>query len=157
MKHMIKHVIKHVILFVFALCTALTARASTALVVTFNDGSRQTFALASLPDIRMANDTMTITTTETRVEVDLWKVRTFTIGETPTAISNTIVPGMQRKGETILIPSTKAEVRAYTLDGRAVAIDVSHNDGTTIVSLSSLPKGQVYIIRAAGKTMKISR
>ena len=52
------------------------------LVITFNDGTTQSYALADLPDIRMENDKLSVQAGTTKAEYDLYKVRTFTFGNT---------------------------------------------------------------------------
>ena len=60
------------------------------LVITFNDGTTQSYALADLPDIRMENDKLSVQAGTTKAEYDLYKVRTFTFGNTATGLKETL-------------------------------------------------------------------
>lgn len=132
-------------------------RAQNSLIVTFADGSHQSFLLSTLPDIRMANDKMTITTSTTTAEYDLYTVKTFTFGNA-TAINAVNTGKLSVSGDALIVPNANASVNAFALDGTEVNVSVSHaGNGSTVVDLSSLPSGKVYIIRAAGKVVKIIR
>lgn len=137
--------------------TAITWADDNALVVTFSDGSHQTFLLADLPDVRMANDKMTITAGSTTAEYDLYTVKTFTFGTATTGVKAIEEARMTVQGDALIVPSAKAKVSVYSIDGAAVDAKVSRGSGTTTVDLGSLPTGRVYIINADGKSVKILR
>lgn len=144
------------VLIVMLSATAMTW-AQSSLVVTFADGSHQSFLLSTLPDIRMANNKMTITTTSTTAEYDLYTVKTFTFGDA-TGISSLNTGKLSVSGDALVVPDANARVNAFALDGTEVEVNVSHDgNGSTVVDLSSLPAGKIYIIRAAGKAVKIIR
>lgn len=139
------------------LASTAMMRAQSSLIVTFADGSHQSFLLSTLPDIRMANDKMTITTSATTAEYDLYTVKTFTFGDA-TGISSLNTGKLSVSGDALVIPDANARVNAFALDGTEVEVDVSHDgNGSTVVDLSSLPAGKIYIIRAADKAVKIIR
>lgn len=144
------------VLIVMLSATAMTW-AQSSLVVTFADGSHQSFLLSTLPDIRMANDKMTITTSATTAKYDLYTVKTFTFGDA-TGIGSVNTGKLSISGDALVVPGQNADVKAYALDGTEVNVYVDRTgNGSTVVDFSSLPAGKVYIIRAAGKAVKIIR
>ena len=139
------------------LASTAMMRAQSSLIVTFADGSHQSFLLSPLPDIRMANDKMTITTSATTAEYDLYTVKTFTFGDA-TGISSLNTGKLSVSGDALVVLDANARVNAFALDGTEVEVNVSHDgNGSTVVDLSSLPAGKIYIIRAADKAVKIIR
>ena len=129
------------------------ANAAKALVVSFNDGTSQVFALADLPDITMGNDVMTIKAGATTAEFPLYTVRTFTFGDA-TGIQNVAVNELSRQGDQLIIPGSDNQVRIFAIDGKAVPVSPIHKADATTIDLGSLPHG-TYIINANGKTVKI--
>lgn len=139
-----------------ALCCLLAKADGLALIVTLNDGQRVQFALSTTPEVSIANDQLTITTTETTATYELWKVSTFTYA-TGTGIDQATADkkGFTLSGDNIVVDGT-ATVRVFALDGKAVSIAPETSGSQTIVPLSGLAKG-VYIININGKSVKISR
>lgn len=144
-------------LFVLLSSTLAAFADDNALVVTFNDGTQQTFLLSSLPDVRMENDKMTISAGSTTAQYDLYTVKTFTFGTTSTGIKTIKKDNVDIQGDAIVIPSATAKVAVYSIDGAAVNAKISRGNGNTHVDLSSLPSGRIYIINADGKSVKILR
>lgn len=145
-------------LFFVLASTAMTWAANArSLVITFADGTQQMFSLSDLPDISMADDKMTITAGSTTAQYDLYTVKTFTFSSTATGINAVTKDEPSVEGDALIVPSKNAEVKVYALDGTEVRASVSRTDESTVVDLSSLPSGKIYIIRAAGKSVKIIR
>lgn len=147
---------KHIIFFIVAFFSVLTASAEgKQLVVTFSDGTKAEYALQTLPQISMADDKLTIETTATTAEFDLYKVKTFTFSTT-SGIRSVEQGGYYVSGDAIAFEGESTNTRIFSIDGKAVSATPIISDGKTIISLSSLPSG-VYIISVNGKSVKISR
>lgn len=145
---------KLLLTFFVALLSVASSWADNALIVTFNDGSQQTFALADLPDIMMENDKMTIKAGATTAEYDLYTVKTFTFGNA-SGIKAVKEARLTVNGDCIVVSSPKARVSVYAIDGAQVNATVSRGTTTTTVDLSSLPKGHIYVVKIDGKSVKI--
>lgn len=133
----------------------MTFADNNALIITFNDGSKQAYLLSSLPDITMSNGKMTVIYGNTSAEYDINTVRTFTFGSAATGIENIKVGKLEVNGDAIVIPSESAKVHAYTIDGKSANVKISRGNGATTVLLNSLPSKGIYIINADGKSVKI--
>ena len=153
-----KPIMKKLLLtFIVMLAFSGIMRAQNSLIVTFADGSHQSFLLSTLPDIKMADDKMTIKTSATTAEYDLYTVKTFTFGDA-TGISSLNTGRLSFNGDALVAPHANAYVKAFALDGTEVRVGVSNTgSGSTVVDLSTLPAGKVYIIRVDGKAVKIIR
>lgn len=147
---------KHILLFVVAFFTALAASAEgKSLVVTFSDGTKAEYALSTLPEISMANDKLSVVTTATTAEFDLYKVKTFTF-TTSSAISSVAQRGYTISGDAIVFEGEATQTRIFSIDGKAVSVAPIISGGQTVIPLNGLGKG-VYIISVNGKSVKISR
>lgn len=146
--------------FALTLCVALACLLAKAdgqtLIVTLNDGQRVQFALSTTPEVTIANDQLTITTTETTASYELWKVSTFTYG-TGTGIDQATADqkAFTLSGDNIVVDGA-ATVRIFALDGKAVTLEPTVSGGQTVVSLNGLAKG-VYVVNINGKSVKITR
>ena len=141
-----------------ALC-CMTAHAANgkSLFVSFNDGSKIEFALSTLPEVTFGNDKMTVRTTATTASYELWKVSTFTYGETSTGIQHTEADKtFAWEGDRIIVDGKANKVSIFALDGKAVSISPITSGDKTIISLEGLTKG-VYIIKINNKSIKIAR
>lgn len=101
----------------------------------------------------MENDKMTIKAGETTAEYDLYKVKTFTIGEA-TGIEGIALKGFTMDGNKFIVPGVNNSIRLYSVDGKKVELNQMQTDSASFISLDALPKG-VYIISANGKSVKI--
>lgn len=127
------------------------------LVITFNDGTTQSYALADLPDIRMENDKLSVQAGTTKAEYDLYKVRTFTFGNTATSLKETLRrQELRQEGNQLVIPGKKVDFSIFTLNGHPVSVKASRLSDALIINLEQLPKG-LYIIKANGKSIKITK
>lgn len=135
------------------ICTITVLADNKQLIITFIDGTSQAFALSNLPDIKMENDKMTIKAGETTAEYDLYKVKTFTIGEA-TGIEGIALKGFTMDGNKFIVPGVNNSIRLYSVDGKKVELNQMQTDSASFISLDALPKG-VYIISANGKSVKI--
>lgn len=125
-----------------------------AVVVTFNDSTQQAFLLSSLPDVKMENDSMTITAGTMTAKYGLNTVKTFSFDTVDTGIKAIKAADAAVHGDALVIPSEKAKVKVYAVDGSTVNVRINRSNSKTIVDLSSLIPGRVYIINADGKSVK---
>ena len=138
-------------------CMTAKATDGKSLFVTFNDGQKVEFALATTPEVTFGNDQMTIKTTETTASYDLWKVTTFTYGSTSTGISQ-VETGKQfaLEGNRIIIDGTANKISAFALDGTAITLSPTTVGDKTIINLDGLTHG-IYIIKINNKSIKVAR
>ena len=138
-------------------CITAKATAGKSLFVTFNDGQKVEFALATTPEVTFGNDQMTIKTTETTASYELWKVSTFTYGATSTGIKTIEAnDNFAMEGNSIIIDGTNNKVSSFALDGKTVHLSPITTDSKTIINLDGLTQG-VYIIKINNKSIKIAR
>lgn len=137
------------------LCAIAMHAENKSLFVTFNDGSKVEFAISTTPEITVADDKLTVSTTQTTLSYDLWTVRTFTYGAT-TGIRNAELKDIVFDGENLIVDGANAHVKAFAIDGKAVNVSPFTTGNSTVIPLSSLHKG-VYIINVNGKSIKITR
>lgn len=145
---------KKLILILLTLLSTISLFADNkSLIITFNDGTTQAFALAELPDILMENDKMIINAGNTTVEYDLYKVKTFTFG-IPSGIDNTTIQDVLMNGNKLYIPGTNNKIRIFSFDGTSVKLPNIQTGNANVLDLDPLPKS-VYIINVNGKSVKI--
>lgn len=145
---------KKLILILLTLLSTISLFADNkSLIITFNDGTTQAFALAELPDILMENDKMIINAGNTTIEYDLYKVKTFTFG-IPSGIDNTTIQDVLKNGNKLYIPGTNNKIRIFSIDGKSVRLPNKLTAEANVLDLAPLPKG-VYIINVNGKSVKI--
>lgn len=140
--------------FLFALSLSASG-AGKSLVITFDNGTTQTYLLSTNPEVTVADNMLVVTAEGTTAQYTLADVLTFTFSESADIKAVETDPGIMRRGDCILI-STPTKVEAYTTDGNAVSVQYNISGSTTAVSLNSLPAG-ITILRAAGKSIKICR
>ena len=140
--------------FLFALSSSASG-AGKNLVITFDNGTTQTYLLSTNPEVTVADNMLVVTAEGTTAQYTLADVLTFTFSESADIKAVETDPGIMRRGDCILI-STPTKVEAYTTDGKAVSVQSNISGSTTAVSLNSLPAG-ITILRAAGKSIKICR
>ena len=127
-------------------CISAKAADGKSLFVSFNDGSKIEFALSTLPEVTFGNDKMTVTSTATTASYELWKVSTFTYGNSRFAF----------EGDRIIVDGTHNQVSAFALDGKAVSLSPILAGDKTIIPLDELTHG-VYIIKINNKSIKVAR
>lgn len=138
-------------------CMTANAADGKSLFVTFDDGQKVEFALATTPEVTFSNEQMTIKTTETTASYELEKVTTFTYGSTSTGISQVETGNpFAMEGNRIIIDGTDNKVSAFALDGKAVTLSPTAIGNKTIINLEELTHG-VYIIKINYKSIKIAR
>ena len=140
--------------FLFALSSSASG-AGKSLVITFDNGTTQTYLLSTNPEVTVADNMLVVTAEGTTAQYTLADVLTFTFSESADIKAVETDPDIMRRGDCILI-STPTKVEAYTTDGKAVSVQYNISGSTTVVSLNSLPAG-ITILRAAGKSIKICR
>lgn len=139
-----------------AFFSVLTAMAEgKSLVVTFSDGTKAEYALSTLPEISMANDKLTVETTATTAEFDLYMVKTFTFTNAD-GIRAIEKKGFSLQGDAIVFDGEATQTRIFSIDGKTLSVAPIISGGKTIIPLSGL-NGGVYIINVDGKSVKISR
>ena len=140
--------------FLFALSSSASG-AGKSLVITFDNGTTQTYLLSTNPEVTVADNMLVVTAEGTTAQYTLADVLTFTFSESADIKAVETDPGIMRRGDCILI-STPTKVEAYTAAGKAIGVNYTVSGSTTAVSLNSLPAG-ITILRAAGKSIKICR
>ena len=148
---------KTLLILITCLCcmSLMAAEGSKSLVITFDNGTTQTYLLSANPEVTVADNMLVVTAAGATAQFTLADVLTFTFAESSGIVSVQNTPGIMRHGDCILI-STPTKVEAYTADGKAVSVQYTVSGSTTAVLINSLPKG-VTILSAAGKTIKICR
>ena len=142
---------KKLILVLLTLLSTISLFADNkSLIITFNDGTTQAFALAELPDILMENDKMIINAGNNTIEYDLYKVKTFTFG-IPSGIDNTTIQDVLMNGNKLYIPGTNNKIRIFSIDGTSVKLPNIQTGNANVLDLDPLPKS-VYIINVNGKS-----
>lgn len=135
------------------------AEADKSLCVSFNDGTKVEFALATTPDISFADDMMTVKTTSTTATYELWKVTTYTYSDNATAI-NSVTSNSKAEfsveGDYIIVEAEKCKVSVYSINGTATNVTTTTVAGNTVVDLGSLERG-TYIVKIDDKAIKITR
>ena len=138
-------------------CLAAKANNEKSLFVTFEDGQKMEFALASTPEVTFGNDQMTIKTKETTASYELSKVSTFTYGAATTGISQTEMSNqLVMEGNRIIVDGTNILINAFTPDGKKISLSPISTGNKTIINLDELTHG-VYIIKINNKSIKIAR
>ena len=150
---------KKIALSLLAALTCISAKAGNgkSLFVTFYDGQKVEFALATTPEIAFGNDQMTVKTTQTTASYDLWKVSKFTYGNTSTDIGQVETDcKFIREGNHIIVDGTNNQISTFALDGKSVHLSPIQTGDKTLISLDELPQG-IYIIKINNKSLKIAR
>lgn len=137
-------------------CSIIAKAEDKSLIITFSDNTTQTFVLAALPQITMANNKMTISAGSTTAEYDLYKIKTFTFSGTTEIKDIENNSSIIAEGDKIIIEGANANVRIFSIDGKPATIKTTNLSSSTIIDISSLGRG-VYIIKANDKTVKISK
>ncbi len=138
-------------------CMTAKATDGKSLFVTFNDGQKVEFALATTPEVTFGNDQMTIKTTESTATYDLWKVASFTYNAETTGISKTETDNkLAWDGNRIIVEGTNNKVNIYAIDGKKIGVSPIISGNKTIINLDALTQG-IYIIKINNKSIKIAR
>lgn len=138
-------------------CISAKAGDGKSLYVTFNDGQKVEFALATTPEVTFGNDQMTVKTTQTTASYDLWKVSKFTYSNPSTGIAQVKTDSsFTREGNHIIVDGTNNQISAFALDGKSVHLSPIHTGDKTLISLDELGNG-VYIVKINNKSIKIAR
>ena len=150
---------KKIALFLMMASSYISAFATNgkSLFVTFNDGMKVEFALSTLPVATFDNDQMVIKSTETTASYELWKVATFTYGDTSTGISQ--VESNKKytiEADRIIIDSTSSKIGIFTLEGKEIHLSPILTGDKTTINLHELSRG-IYIIRINNNSIKIAR
>ena len=148
---------KKVLLIGIALILSVWAKADNkSLFITFDNGSKVEFALATTPEVTVSNDKLTVTSTLLTVSYDLYTVSTFTYGTTTGIKATQGNNDLAVKGNRIIFSGPAHAVHAFALDGKAISLNPVVLGNETVISLDPLPQ-VVYIIQVNGKSMKIAK
>ena len=137
-------------------CSIIAKAEDKSLIITFSDNTTQTFVLAALPQITMANNKMTILAGATTAEYDLYKIKTFTFSGTTEIKDIENNSSIIAEGDKIIIEGANANVRIFSVDGKSATLKTTNTSNSTVIDISSLNRG-VYIIKANDKTVKVSK
>lgn len=138
-------------------CLAAKANNEKSLFVTFEDGQKVEFALASTPEVTFGNDQMTIKTAETTASYELASVSTFTYGSATTGISQVESNGkFALEGNRIIIDGTDNKISVFNLDGKKVSLSPVTTGNKTVINIGELTHG-IYVININNKSIKIAR
>lgn len=148
---------KHLLLtFLSCLFFTCNAFAGKNLVITFADGSTQTYLLSKNPNVSVADDKLIVAVEGAQTEYVLNKVKTFTFNEA-TGIEETIMSDVtvQRYRDKIVISGVN-KVEAYNVSGQKVRVDYLYMNDAVVVDLGSLPQG-VSVIKYNGGSFKFMK
>lgn len=146
---------KKTFLLLMASVAYLTAwAANKSLIITFDNGSTQSFLLSDKPNVSVADDKLIVVAGAITAQYTLNEVKTFTFADATTGI-NGVANGcpISRQGDALVV-STPVKVDAYTIDGKRIDIDYVRHESHTVVPLSSLPKG-VTLLKIGKQTVKM--
>lgn len=145
---------KTLLLFIANILSIAAWAGDKNLVITFGNGTTQSFLLGDKPKVSVADDKLTVEAGATTAQYNLDEVKTFTFAEVSSGIDG-VASGhdITKEGDAIIV-SAQVKVEAYTADGKPVGISYTHSGDSTIISLSLLPKGMT-IVRIGGQSVKI--
>lgn len=145
---------KTILYFVATLFSLASWAGGKSLIITFDNGSTQTFLLSNKPKVSVADDQLIVEAAATTMQYTLNEVKTFTFAEVSSGIDG-VASGydITKEGDAIIV-SAHVNVEAYSADGKQVGIQYTYDSNKTVISLSSLPKG-MSIVRIGGLSVKI--
>lgn len=128
-------------------------------VVETTGGERMEYLLSDLPRITQSADAVTLTTTNTTVELSPESIsKVYLAASSPTAVQEVKSPvGDVRLKESQLFLSgyqPGARVSLYHADGQLLQHKSIGDDGTLTLSLEQLPSG-IYIVKTNHQSIKI--
>ena len=118
-------------------CYTTKAADGKSLFVTFKDGQKIEFALVTLPNISFGNNLMTVTSTETTVSYELWKVNTFTYGATTGISQLQTSEKFSLEKDRIIVDGITNKINIFSLDGKAIGLSPTTAGGKTIINLNA--------------------
>lgn len=141
--------------------TALQAVADTALVVEKHDGTKETFLLSEIPEIKTKGDTCVFITANATVEILRTDIDYIHFDNIVSAIhapmGKSDITVKFLNNHTVQIAGVESQrIAVYDISGRAVNATVSTAADTTTVSLTALPRG-AYIVKYGNNSIKILR
>ena len=116
--------------------------------VELRDGTKAEFALSSQPQITFSNGSMTATTPEKTITVELGRVLKYFFSSTPTGIS---LPSKQPIGK----PQVEYHIGHVLLYGRRVFKGQATADGKIDIDPSTYSKG-IYLLCTPNGNIKIA-
>ena len=139
------------------------------LVISKKDKTEVSFLLSETPVIAFpfisgdlsGYDTMIITTTTNRMEIDIIDLNQMAVIDVDNNSINPIGKNSDSKfiwqGDALLVDvfTDKSAIDIFSMDGRMILSQILYS-GRHALSFSSIPNG-VYIIKIDGKTIKISK
>ena len=128
-------------------------------VVETTDGERMEYLLSDLPRITQSADAVTLTTSNTSVELSAESIsKVYLAVSSPTAVQKVKTPvGSALLKESLLFLSgfqPGERVSLYHADGRLLMHRSISSGGTLTLSLEQLPSG-IYIVKTNHQSIKI--
>ena len=138
----------------FLLCLSASA-GNKSLVITFDNGTTQTFLLSVQPEVSVANDKLIVAAGTATTEYTLNEVKTFTFAETSGIETIRNHSGLTMEGGLLMVNSP-FPVEAYSIDGQKVDFHYSQEGEQQFIPLNSLPQG-ITILTWGKQSVKIIR
>ena len=128
-------------------------------VVETTGGERMDYLLSDLPRITQSADVVTLTTTNTTVELSAESIsKVYLAAGSPTAVQEVKSPvgDVQLKESQLFLSGYQSggRVSLYHADGQLLQHKSVSDDGTLTLSLEQLPSG-IYIVKTNHQSIKI--
>lgn len=142
------------ILTLIVMLAAVVIASAKSVVFTLSDGTLVYYLLGG-----ETNPVMKFVDGKVVVNADTYEfseVKNFYISATddPTSVEEVKALPSKFDGKTLVVPAENANVAVFDASGKKVKASISVANGSTLVDLSSLPKG-VYIIKVGGSSIKV--
>lgn len=142
------------ILTLIVMLAAVAAASAKSVVFTLSDGTLVYYLLGG-----ETNPVMKFVDGKVVVNADTYEfseVKNFYISATddPTSVEEVKALPSKFDGKTLVVPTENANVAVFDASGKKVKASISVANGSTLVDLSSLPKG-VYVIKVGGSSIKV--
>lgn len=142
------------ILTLIVMLAAVAAASAKSVVFTLSDGTLVYYLLGG-----ETNPVMKFVDGKVVVNADTYEfseVKNFYISATddPTSVEEVKAQTSKFDGKTLVVPTENANVAVFDASGKKVKASISVANGSTLVDLSSLPKG-VYVIKVGGSSIKV--
>lgn len=127
------------------------------LVVNVKDGTKTAFGLAEEPKISFSNGEMCIVSSNRTFSINLSDIQNYAFLEESTGISEVIKDGSVKLENGFVVFNSLAagsKVNVYMQDGKLVKEGKADSNGSTVLDLSSLPKG-ILILQSNKTSIKV--
>lgn len=142
------------ILTLIVMLAAVVVASAKSVVFTLSDGTLVYYLLGG-----ETNPVMKFVDGKVVVNADTYEfseVKNFYISATddPTSVEEVKALPSKFDGKTLVVPTENANVAVFDASSKKVKASISVANGSTLVDLSSLPKG-VYVIKVGGSSIKV--